>query len=86
MARTMLPSLSFDTPRRDDHRAAWFRRPAIRTQRPFAKSWDLALTGQGPVLLEVNFGGDFNLAQLAHGAGVLDDACAERLRQCGYRL
>lgn len=38
------------------------------------------------MLLEVNFGGDFNLAQLAHGAGVLDDAYAEHLRQCGYRL
>ena len=38
------------------------------------------------MLLEVNFGGDFNLAQLAHEAGVLDDAYAEHLRQCGYRL
>lgn len=31
----------------------------IRTQ-----SWDVALTDQGPVLLEVNFGGDLNLHQL----------------------
>ena len=53
----------------------------IRTQ-----SWDVALTDKGPVLLEVNFGGDLNLAQLAHGTGVLDDAYANHLRRCGYRL
>jgi hypothetical protein len=40
----------------------------------------------GPALLEVNFGGGFNLAQVAHGTGVLDDAFAEHLRRCGYRL
>jgi len=55
--------------------------PGIRTQ-----SWDVALTDKGPVLLEVNFGGDLNLAQLAHGIGVLDDAHADHLRRCGYRL
>jgi len=55
--------------------------PGIRTQ-----SWDVALTDSGPVLLEVNFGGDLNLAQLAHGAGVLDETYAEHLRQNGYRL
>ena len=41
---------------------------------------------QGPVLLEVNFGGDLNLARLAHGAGVLADAYAEHLRRRGYQL
>ena len=46
----------------------------IRTQ-----SWDVALTEQGPVLLEVNFGGDLNLAQLAAGAGMLDDGYLEYL-------
>lgn len=55
--------------------------PGIRTQ-----SWDVALTERGPVLLEVNFSGDLDLAQLALGAGVLDDTCAERLQRCGYRL
>jgi hypothetical protein len=54
--------------------------PGIRTQ-----SWDVALAAHGPVLLEVNYGGDLNLAQLAHGTGVLDDRYAEHLAQCGYR-
>ena len=55
--------------------------PSIRTQ-----SWDVALTDSGPVLLEVNFGGDLNLAQLAPGAGVLDDLYREHLGRCGYRF
>lgn len=54
--------------------------PGIRTQ-----SWDVALTDQGPILLEVNFGGDLNLAQLAEGRGVLDDEYRARLRQGGFR-
>lgn len=52
----------------------------IRTQ-----SWDVALSVDGPVFLELNYGGDLNLHQLAHGAGVLDDAYREHLRRCGYR-
>jgi hypothetical protein len=55
--------------------------PGIRTQ-----SWDVALSNQGPVLLEVNYGGDLNLGQLAHGKGALDNAYAEHLRRCGYKL
>lgn len=55
--------------------------PGIRTQ-----SWDIALTDQGPVLLEVNFGGDLNLAQLAEGMGVLDDDYRAHLRQCGFSI
>ena len=54
--------------------------PGIRTQ-----SWDVALAAEGPVLLEVNYGGDLNLAQLAHGAGVLDERYSEHLGRCGYR-
>ena len=53
--------------------------PGVRTQ-----SWDVALTDQGPVILEVNWGGDLNLAQLAYGAGVLDDRFAAHLAACGY--
>jgi hypothetical protein len=52
----------------------------IRTQ-----SWDLALTSDGSVFLELNYGGDLNLHQLAHGAGVLDETYREHLRRCGYR-
>jgi hypothetical protein len=52
----------------------------IRTQ-----SWDVALTDRGPVILEVNFGGDLNLHQLAHGAGVLDLVYDAHLRRCGYQ-
>jgi Sugar-transfer associated ATP-grasp len=55
--------------------------PGIRTQ-----SWDVALTDRGPVLLEVNFGGDLNLSQLAYGTGVPDEAFAAHLHACGYRL
>ena len=36
-------------------------------------------------LLEVNYGGDLNLAQLAHGTGVLDERYVEHLARCGYR-
>ena len=52
----------------------------IRTQ-----SWDIALSDKGPVFLELNFGGDLNLHQLAHGAGVLDAVYRRHLRRCGYK-
>ena len=50
--------------------------PGIRTQ-----SWDIALAAEGPVILEVNYGGD----QLAHGTGVLDERYVKHLARCGYR-
>ncbi len=53
--------------------------PGVRTQ-----SWDVALTDRGPVLLEVNWGGDLNLAQLAYGRGTLDEDYATHLRTNGY--
>ena len=52
----------------------------IRTQ-----SWDVAISANGPVFLELNYGGDLNLHQLAHGTGVLDDVYRSHLRRCGYR-
>ncbi len=54
--------------------------PGIRTQ-----SWDVAITDHGPILLELNWGGDLYLHQIAHGAGVLDDAYCSHLRACGFQ-
>lgn len=54
--------------------------PGIRTQ-----AWDVAITDAGPMLVELNFGGDLNLAQLAWGRGLLDDAYRDHLRSCGFR-
>ena len=54
--------------------------PGIRTQ-----SWDIALTNRGPVCLELNYGGDLNLPQLAEGRGVLDLTYRDHLSECGYR-
>ena len=52
----------------------------IRTQ-----SWDIALADPAPTFLELNFGGDLNLHQLAHGQGVLDDQYRTHLQRCGYK-
>ena len=49
----------------------------VRTQ-----SWDIALTEAGPVFLEVNFGCDLNLAQLASGKGALDERYRKHLIHC----
>ena len=44
----------------------------VRTQ-----SWDVALSDQGPGFLEVNFGGDLNLAQLGPVTAKLCDLATE---------
>lgn len=54
--------------------------PGLRTQ-----SWDVAIARQGPVLVEVNYGGDLNLPQIAHGRGLLDARYAAHLKRCGFR-
>jgi hypothetical protein len=54
--------------------------PGIRTQ-----SWDIALSDKGPVLMELNFGGDLNLHQLAHRRGILSTTYIKHLKSCGYR-
>jgi len=54
--------------------------PGIRTQ-----SWDVAMTNSGPVLLEVNFGGDVSLIQIGNGRGILSDSFCRHLRECGYK-
>jgi hypothetical protein len=37
------------------------------------QGWDIALSERGPLLLEVNFLGDFDLYQIADGRGLADD-------------
>lgn len=54
--------------------------PSIRTQ-----SWDVALTEGGPHLLEVNFGGDLDLHQMAHRRGALSPTYAAHLKACGVK-
>ena len=55
--------------------------PGIATQ-----SWDIAVARSGPVILEMNFGGDLNLSQLASGSGTLDATYRAHLERHGYRL
>ncbi len=45
------------------------------------QAWDVALTNRGPVLLEVNIGGDFNLPQLALAEGILSNKMVSLLAQ-----
>lgn len=54
--------------------------PGLRTQ-----SWDIALTQKGPVALEVNWGGDLNLHQLAWNRGALTPAFVRHLQANGYK-
>jgi hypothetical protein len=54
--------------------------PGIHTQ-----SWDIALTRDGPTLIEVNFGGDLNLHQLSHRKGLLQGPYLEHLRVHGFK-
>ncbi len=37
------------------------------------QAWDVALTDAGPMLLELNIGGDFNLPQIASGTGLMEE-------------
>lgn len=53
--------------------------PGVKVQ-----SWDIAVTDKGPIALEVNFGGDLNLYQLASGKGVMNKPYCDVLREAGY--
>ena len=59
-------------------RAAWVFEPA-RYQ-----SMDIAIGDDGPILVEVNTGGGFDLPQLASGRGFLTDEVIAFFRDCGY--
>ena len=48
------------------------------------QSMDIAITQAGPVLIEINTGGGFDLPQLACGKGFLTDEVCEFFRACGY--
>ncbi len=45
---------------------------------------DVAITDRGPVVVEVNAGGDMDLTQLASGTGVLDQRFASFLDEVGH--
>ncbi len=51
--------------------------PGVRMQ-----AWDVALGPAGPLLVEVNIGGDYNLPQLATGTGMLDARFLAFLAEC----
>ncbi|MEZ5893884.1 MAG: sugar-transfer associated ATP-grasp domain-containing protein [Parvularculaceae bacterium] len=51
--------------------------PALRLQ-----SWDVAFTDRGPVLVEVNPGGNFMILQMANGRGVFDADFRKFLEEC----
>lgn len=48
------------------------------------QSMDIAVTQEGPVMIEVNTGGGFDLPQLASGEGFLTDDVCDFFRSCGY--
>jgi hypothetical protein len=48
------------------------------------QSMDIAIGQDGPVLIEINTGGGFDLPQLASGRGFLTDEVCEFFRGCGY--
>jgi Sugar-transfer associated ATP-grasp len=48
------------------------------------QSMDIGITPAGPVLIEINTGGGFDLPQLASGKGFLTDEVRDFFRACGY--
>lgn len=50
------------------------------------QSMDVAVTPDGPRLIEINTGGGFDLPQLASGRGFLTDDVRAFFRECGVRL
>ena len=50
------------------------------------QSMDVALTPDGPMLIEINTGGGFDLPQLASGRGFLTDEVQAFFRECGVQI
>ena len=50
------------------------------------QTMDVAVTPEGPVLIEINTGGGFDLPQLASGRGFLTDDVLAFFDECGVRL
>lgn len=48
------------------------------------QSMDIAITPDGPTLIEINTGGGWDLLQLGSGEGFLTDEVSEFFRSCGY--
>jgi hypothetical protein len=48
------------------------------------QSLDIALTPEGPCVIEVNSGGSFVLPQIATGRGILTPDFRSFLRSCGW--
>ena len=49
------------------------------------QSMDIAIAEDGPVLIEINTGGGFDLPQLASGQGFLTDEVLDFFRACGFK-
>ena len=49
------------------------------------QSMDVAILADGPLIVEVNYGGAFNLPQLASGSGFLTEEVLEFFRSRGYK-
>ena len=47
---------------------------------------DIGITDTGPIIVEVNTGGAFDLPQFASGRGFLTDEVMEFFQRCGYKF
>lgn len=50
------------------------------------QSLDICVTDSGPVIVEINSGGDFNLPQIASGKGMLTDEVRAFFESCGFKF
>jgi hypothetical protein len=50
------------------------------------QSLDIAITQEGPLVIEVNKGSAFELAQFATGSGILTDSVRNFFEMCGYNF